>query len=67
LDLGIETVDQAKRKLVYEELQRILVADSPILFLYSPNNIHVGKLSVNGFLTLPTESTVFLKQTWIDR
>jgi len=64
LELGRSTVDTTKRKEIYDELQRLLVKESPIIFLYSANQIFVSNASVEGFKLLPNESLIFLRETY---
>lgn len=64
LDLGRSEVDISKRKAIYDELQRLLVKESPIIFLYSANQIFVSNASVEGFKLLANESLVFLRETY---
>ncbi len=64
LELGRNTVEVDKRKEIYDELQRILVKDSPVIFLYCSNQIFVSDSSIEGFKLLPNESLIFLRETW---
>ncbi len=64
LEMGRNTVDSKKRKQIYDELQRILVKDSPVIFLYCSNQLFVSNSSVEGFKLLPNESLIFLRETW---
>ncbi len=64
LDLGRSTVDITKRKEIYDELQRIIVKESPVIFLYSANQIFVSSASVENFKLLANESLVFLRETY---
>jgi len=63
LDRGRSESDMNARKLIYEEVQRKLVEESPILFLYSPNTLFASNDSVKGFRSLANESLVFLRET----
>jgi peptide/nickel transport system substrate-binding protein len=63
LDRGRSESDMNARKLIYEEVQRKLVEESPILFLYSPNTLFASNNSVKGFRSLANESLVFLRET----
>lgn len=66
LDEGRVTVEKAARKAIYDELQNILVKDSPIIFLYSPNVIFASQKNVKDFRVLSNESLIFLRETWLD-
>ncbi|KAF2957854.1 ABC transporter substrate-binding protein [Thermotoga sp. Ku-13t] len=64
LELGRSTVDTEKRKQIYSELQRLLVKESPVIFLYCANQFFVADKSVEGFKLLPNESLIFLRETY---
>lgn len=66
LDGRTET-DILKRIQIYNQLQTILVKESPILFLYSPNIIYAGQNYVEGFTPLANESLIFLRETWLNK
>jgi len=61
LEEGRTTTDYDLRKGIYDEIQEILVEDSPILFLYSPNNLYATRESVKGFETMSNESLINLR------
>jgi peptide/nickel transport system substrate-binding protein len=61
LQKGRTTTDYAERKEIYDEIQEILVEDSPILFLYSPNNLYASQNTVKGFETMSNESLINLR------
>ena len=52
---------------IYEQLQKILIKESPILFLYSPNIIYAGQNYVEDFTPLANESLIFLRETWLNK
>jgi len=64
LDSGRSESDLNNRRLIYEELQKKLVEDSPIIFLYSANTIFASSDSVEGFRSLANESLIFLRETY---
>lgn len=66
LDNGRITVEKADRKNIYDELQKILVEESPIIFLYSPNVLFASQKTVKDFRVLSNESLIFLRETWLD-
>lgn len=49
LEAGRTTVDQAKRRDVYREIQRDLVAAAPDIFIGTPQNLAAVRKDVNGF------------------
>src|SRR6056297_1665046 len=61
LEKGRTTTDYTVRKEIYDEIQNILVEESPILFLYSPNNLYAAQDSVKGFETMSNESLINLR------
>jgi len=63
LDRGRSESDIVARQKIYGELQKKLVEDSPILFLYSANTIFASNNAVEGFRSLANESLVFLRET----
>ncbi|PZC52859.1 MULTISPECIES: ABC transporter substrate-binding protein [unclassified Mesotoga] len=63
LDRGRSESDIYARQKIYVELQKKLVEDSPILFLYSANTIFASNNAVEGFRSLANESLVFLRET----
>ncbi|PNR92988.1 ABC transporter substrate-binding protein, partial [Petrotoga sp. 9PWA.NaAc.5.4] len=64
---GRTEIDVSKRIQIYNQLQKILVKESPILFLYSPNIIYAGQNYVEGFTPLANESLIFLRETWLNK
>ncbi|MEN3008150.1 ABC transporter substrate-binding protein [Pseudothermotoga sp.] len=64
LELGRSTVDVQKRKQIYDELQKLLVKESPVIFLYCQNQFFVADKSVEGFKLLPNEGLIFLRETY---
>jgi len=48
LEAGRRTFDQAKRKAIYGELQKILAEDQPVVFLYVPDALPVVSSRVQG-------------------
>ena len=64
---GRTETDVSKRMQIYEQLQKILIKESPILFLYSPNIIYAGQNYVEDFTPLANESLIFLRETWLNK
>jgi peptide/nickel transport system substrate-binding protein len=63
LEEGRRVTDYEERKDIYNELQQILVDQSPILFLYSPNILFASSNAVTGFETMSNESLISLRFT----
>ncbi len=66
LEEGRKEPNVVERIKIYNQLQNILVKESPILFLYSPNVLYAGQNYVEGFKPLANESLIFLRETWIE-
>ncbi|MEA2067503.1 MAG: ABC transporter substrate-binding protein, partial [Thermotogota bacterium] len=64
---GRTTTEYEQRKEIYNEVQRLLVEKSPILFLYSPNILFASSNAVTGFETMSNESLLSLRTTDIER
>ena len=60
----IET-DPAKRTAIYQEIQQILIDDLPWVNLFVANQFEAMKLSVQGYVHIPTGSNQYLRETWI--
>jgi len=54
LDVGRATLDRAKRKEIYDRVQRLLAEDPISLPLYSPDLLYAMQKSVKGFQPHPT-------------
>ena len=61
LEKGRTTTGYQARKEIYNEIQRILVEESPFLFLYSPNNLYASQKAVKGFVPMSNESLIYLR------
>lgn len=54
LDAGRATLERAKRKQIYDELQRLMAEDPITIPLYSPDLLYAMSKSVRGFQPHPT-------------
>jgi peptide/nickel transport system substrate-binding protein len=54
LDMGRTTLDRAKRKQIYDQVQRLLADDPITIPLYSPDLLYAMQKSVKGFQPHPT-------------
>ncbi len=63
------TLDPKKRKESLEELQNIIIADSPAIFLYSPQYIYYLPSKIKGFnvkkITKPSERFIGIENWYI--
>ncbi len=66
LDEGRVTRDQAERKDIYAEVNKIIVDDAPYIYLYNPLEINVYKPYVMGYQARPDQDIRFT-ETWLDR
>lgn len=58
---GRTTTEYEARREIYNELQEILIDESPILFLYSPNNLYASQETVKGFQPMSNASLISLR------
>jgi peptide/nickel transport system substrate-binding protein len=62
------TIDQAQRKALYDEAQRILLDESPMIWVGSDNIIEAVQNYVKGYTQSPfTRRDWGLKHTWLDK
>ncbi|HTU00859.1 MAG TPA: hypothetical protein VMG58_03545, partial [Candidatus Sulfotelmatobacter sp.] len=54
LEAGRRTFDEAKRKAIYGEFQRIMAEDQPVIFLYVPDALPVLSSRIHGIQVAPT-------------
>jgi peptide/nickel transport system substrate-binding protein len=54
LDAGRATLDRAKRKQIYDQVQRLMAEDPITIPLYSPDLLYAMQKSVKGFEPHPT-------------
>jgi peptide/nickel transport system substrate-binding protein len=54
LDAGRATLDRARRKPIYDQVQRLLAEDPISIPLYSPSLLYAMQKGVKGFLPHPT-------------
>lgn len=66
LDQGRVEADVTQRKAIYDQVQQIVIDDSPYIYLYIPANVDAYQSYVKGYQTRPDSALVF-KTTWLDR
>jgi peptide/nickel transport system substrate-binding protein len=66
LQQGKETVDPAKRKEIYTQLQKVLANKVPQIWLFSADLVHVMKKSVKGYDPHPSTFYNGLVTTWME-
>jgi peptide/nickel transport system substrate-binding protein len=67
LDTGRTTLDQPRRKQIYDQVQRLLAEDPISLPLYSPDLLYARQKTVKGFQPHPTGFHYGLRFAWLDR
>ncbi|HXH91788.1 MAG TPA: ABC transporter substrate-binding protein [Thermoanaerobaculia bacterium] len=50
---GHSTFDRAKRKPVYDEIQRIIATDLPYISLYMQSNVAIMRKNIDGYVQYP--------------
>jgi peptide/nickel transport system substrate-binding protein len=59
---GVQLTDFAGRRQVYDQIQRILARDVPVIFLYWPKTLYAFSRKVHGFQ--PSAFAGMLDQVW---
>ncbi len=67
LERGRVNVDPARRKVVYDELQRALVEAAPAVFLYAPMETQVLQGYVKGFKIIGNGALYYLEEATVER
>jgi peptide/nickel transport system substrate-binding protein len=67
LDAGRTALDRARRKQIYDQVQRLLAEDPISLPLYSPDLLYARQKTVKGFQPHPTGFHNGLRFVWIER
>ncbi|MBI5956428.1 MAG: ABC transporter substrate-binding protein [Chloroflexi bacterium] len=67
LDKGRSTVDPAKRKVYYDELQKLIAEEAPMVPLYSADLLNTMQKYVKGYTQHPGGWYYGFKDTWLDR
>ncbi|MDQ6674633.1 MAG: ABC transporter substrate-binding protein [Chloroflexota bacterium] len=65
LDKARSISDAAQRKMLYQQIQKILLDDSPNFWWYSKFNFEVLSSKAQGYVQSFTGRQLFLKQTWL--
>lgn len=64
---ALRVTDRAERKAIYDQVQGILVADAPQVFLWNQKQTEAHQSYVKGFYHLATLDLSALVTTWLDR
>jgi len=67
LEEGRRTMDQKKRKEIYDRAQIMILENVPHIWLYSADTIDFTQVSVKGFRQHPTTMLYGLEGAWIER
>lgn len=65
IEEGLATTDQAQRAPIYQQLQEVLIADSPWINLYTSESFVGLRASVQGFTRYVSGSFISLRETWL--
>jgi peptide/nickel transport system substrate-binding protein len=66
LDAGRTTLDRAKRKQIYDQVQRLMAEDPITIPLYSPDLLYAMQKAVKGFEPHPTGFHYGLRFAWLE-
>jgi peptide/nickel transport system substrate-binding protein len=61
IDAASSTLDEAARLACYQEAQRLIAIDVPMVSLWSKTNVAVGQADLTGITLSPTAEFTFLK------
>jgi len=67
LEDGRRTMDQKKRKEIYDRVQIMILENVPHLWLFSADTIDLTQSSVKGFKQHPTTLLYGLDSAWLDK
>ena len=67
LDAGRATLDRARRKQIYDQVQRLMAEDPITIPLYSPDLLYAMQKGLKGFQPHPTGFYYGLRFAWLAR
>lgn len=68
LDRGRAETDQAERKKIYDEVQKLLADELvPVLAYYCYYQYLPSQTYVKGYKAIPSLSRIYLRETWLDK
>src|SRR5215469_4041839 len=67
LELGRRTMDQKKRKEIYDRVQILILENVPHLWLFSADRIDFTQAAVKGFKQHPTTLLYSFEDVWLDK
>ena len=67
LEDGRRTMDQKKRKEIYDRVQIMILENVPHLWLFSAERIDFTQASVKGFRQHPTTMLYGFEGAWLDK
>jgi peptide/nickel transport system substrate-binding protein len=67
LEQGRKTMDQKKRKEIYDRVQILILENVPHLWLFSADRIDFTQTSVKGFKQHPTTLLYSFEDVWLDK
>jgi peptide/nickel transport system substrate-binding protein len=66
LDAGRVETDEAARKEIYDQVQKMIIDDAPYVYLYNPAIVQAWRPGVHGYSALGTNAKRF-ENTWLDQ
>lgn len=66
LEKGRVTIDEAERKEIYKEAQKLIAEDAPMAFLYMNSFTVAMRDNVKGYTVQPTAATIFMKDVYFE-
>lgn len=67
LEQGRRVSDQAERRAIYQDAQRIILDEAPHIFLFHSSQFEALRRDVRGFEHFLNTSYLGLRTTWLDR
>ncbi|WP_019415779.1 ABC transporter substrate-binding protein [Paenisporosarcina sp. TG20] len=67
LEQGQSIADEAERKTIYQEVQKLIVEEAPYVFLHVNDQYEGLAPNLKGYVTSPTGSFIGLKEAWLDK
>lgn len=61
IDEATVAVDETQRRALYQQVQRLVAADLPLVGLWAKTNVAVGQPDLTGIVLSPTAEFLFLK------
>jgi peptide/nickel transport system substrate-binding protein len=66
MEAGRIETDMAKRKEIYDQIQKIIIDDVPYIYLYNPAKVHAWQPYVRGYKVYG-DGAIHLKSVWLQK